>query len=126
MLFYILNPLINALIATILSFVVYFRNRKQLVNKVFALFSAVVAVWSYAYFVWFLLKDKNLILLNHRIFLMGASIFIAILFFHSILAFTNKNTRQLRTGEELHLWLLTNSKYSCKVSTVQRKMIFRF
>gem|GEM_PF-6324496 len=28
MLFYILNPLVNALVATILGFVVYFRNRK--------------------------------------------------------------------------------------------------
>lgn len=90
MLFYILNPLVNALVATILGFIVYFRNKKQLVNKIFALFCGVVAIWSYAYFAWLLLKDRNLILLNHRIFLMGASIFIAILFFHSILAFTNK------------------------------------
>lgn len=90
MLFYILNPLVNALVATILGFVVYFRNKKELVNKLFATFCGVVAIWSYSYFAWLLLEDKNIILLNHRIFLMGASIFIAITFFHSILAFTNK------------------------------------
>ncbi|MDP3882943.1 MAG: histidine kinase N-terminal 7TM domain-containing protein [Candidatus Staskawiczbacteria bacterium] len=90
LLFYILSPLVNALVATILGFVVYFRNRKELLNKVFSLFCGAAAIWAYSYFVWFLLKDKNLVLLNHRIFLMGASTFIAILFFHSVLAFTNK------------------------------------
>lgn len=89
-LFYTVSALVNALVATVLAFVVYFRNRKQLVNKIFSLFFASVAIWSYSYFVWFLLKDKNLVLLNHRIFLMGAAIFIAILFFHSVLALTNK------------------------------------
>lgn len=100
MLFYIISSLINALVATILAFVVYSRNKKQLVNKVFSLFCSLVAIWSYAYFAWFLLKDKNLVLLNHRLFLMGASIFIAILFFHSILAFTNKIKQYKKLLEE--------------------------
>lgn len=130
MLFYILNPLVNALIATILSFVVYFRNRKQLVNKVFALFSAVVAIWSYAYFVWLLLKDKDLILLNHRIFLMGASIFIAILFFHSILAFTNKIKqckKPLVIGYIIFfLFLLIDYFTPFIVKDVQRELFFEF
>lgn len=93
--FYILSPLINALVVTILGFIIYFKNRKEAANRMFAIFCADVAIWSYAYFAWFLLKDKNLVLLNHRIFLMGASIFIAILFFHAILTFTNK-TKQYK------------------------------
>ncbi|MFH1643574.1 MAG: histidine kinase N-terminal 7TM domain-containing protein [bacterium] len=130
MLFYIINPLVNALVATILGFIVYFRNRKQLVNKVFALFCGAVAIWSYAYFAWFLLKDKNLILLNHRFFLMGASIFIAILFFHSILAFTNKikQYKKLLIGGYVifFFFLLTDYFTPFIVKNVQKELFFEF
>lgn len=130
MLFYVLNPLVNALVATILGFVVYFRNRKHLVNKVFSLFCVAVAIWAYAYFIWFLLADKNLILLNHRIFLMGASIFIAILFFHSVLAFTNKikeYKKFLVWGYAIFsLFLLADWFTPFIVKDVQREMFFEF
>ena len=129
-LFYILNSLVNALVATILGFVIYFRNRKQLVNKIFALFCAVVAIWSYAYFAWFLLKDKNIVLFNHRIFLMGASIFIAILFFHSILALTDK----IKQYKKFLVWgyiifsffLIIDWFTPFIVKDVQKEMFFEF
>lgn len=91
-LFYVLSSLLNALVATVLSFIIFFKGKKDFVNKIFALFCIDVAVWSYSYFVWFLLDNEKYILFNHRFFLMGASIFIAILFFHSVLAITNKIT----------------------------------
>ena len=130
MLFYIINPLINALVATILGFVIYFRNRKEFVNKVFALFCGLVAIWSYAYFVWFLLEDKKLILLNHRLFLMGASIFIAILFFHSILAFTNKIKKYkklLTVGYAIFFFFLLMDYFTpFIVKNVQKELFFEF
>jgi hypothetical protein len=130
MLFYIINPLINALVATILGFVIYFRNRKELVNKVFALFCGFVAIWSYAYFIWFLLEDKKLILLNHRLFLMGASIFIAILFFHSILAFTNKikeYKKLLTVGYAIFFFFLLIDYFTpLIVKDVKKELFFEF
>ena len=128
--FYILNPLVNALVATILGFIIYFRNRKELVNKLFALFCGSVAIWSYSYFAWLLLKDKDLILFNHCIFLMGASIFIAILFFHSILAFTNK----IKEYKKFLVWgyvifaffLLVCWFTPFIVKDVQKEMFFEF
>jgi len=89
-LFYILSSLVNALVATILGFIVYFRNRKELVNRVFALFCAVVAIWSYAYFVLFFVKNASIGVFYHRLFLTVPAIFIAILFFNFVLAFISK------------------------------------
>lgn len=130
MLFYILNSLINALVATILAFVVYFKNRKEVVNRVFSAFCAVVAAWSYSYFVWLLLNDKNLILSNHRIFLMGASTFIAILFFHSILSFTNRAKQYKKVliiGYTIFfLFLLADWFTPFIVRDVQKELFFEF
>lgn len=90
LLFYKISSLINALVATVLGFVIYFRNRKQLANKLFSLFFAFVAIWSYSiWFFWSGPRNSNLILADLRYFLMGSAIFIPILFFHAVIVFAN-------------------------------------
>ena len=130
MLFYIISALINAVVSTILGVVVYFKNRKEFTNKIFAVFCFVVAVWSYSYFVWLLLKDKSVVLINHRIFLMGASIFIVILFFHSVLSFTNKvkNYKKfLISGYSIFsFFLLVDYFTPFFIKNVERELIFEF
>jgi hypothetical protein len=129
-LFYALGALVNALVVTILGFIIYFKNRREAANRMFALFCADVALWSYAYFVWFLLKDKNLVLLNHRVFLMGAAIFIAILFFHAILTFTNKTQqykKYLIAGYIIFSFFLAASIFTpFIVKDVQPMLFFEF
>ena len=130
MLFYIISSLVNALVATILGFIIYFRNRRELASKVFSLFCGSVAVWSYAYFVWLLLEDRELALLNHRIFLMGATCFITILFFHSILAFTTKVKKYkkfLTVGYIIFfLFLLASWFTPFIVKSLEQEMFFEF
>jgi hypothetical protein len=74
MMFYIINPLVNALVSTILGFIVYFKNKKDSVNKFFALFCGLVAIWSYSYFVWQMCSTEKSAIFWARI-LMAAAIF---------------------------------------------------
>ncbi len=48
--FYALSGLINAITATSLGLLVYFKNRKGGVNQTFGLFSLSVSAWSWSYF----------------------------------------------------------------------------
>lgn len=90
MLFFVVSALINAITSSILGCAVYFKNPKQAVNKIFGLFCASVAIWSYAYFFWLLAKDVQPALFIFRFLVMGAAIFITILFFNFTLVLIDK------------------------------------
>ncbi len=130
LLLYKISSLCNALVATILSFVVYFRNRKELINKLFSLFLAFVAVWSYAYFFWFSVKNYDIAFFDFRFFLMGFAIFIPILFFHSTLVLTNKVTEYkifLKIGYITFLFfLLANYSTPLFIRSFRKYLFFEF
>ena len=87
--FYALTALINAIAATILSLLVYFKNRKGFTNKTFGLFSFFIAIWSYAYFFWQISKHADTALFWSRALMVGA-IFIPISYLHFVLVLLNK------------------------------------
>jgi len=88
MLYYVLTGLINAITSTILGIVVYFKNRKNPLNKSFALFCLSVAVWSWAYCFWPGAQDRVSALFWFRALHIGA-IFIPICYFHFTIVFLN-------------------------------------
>jgi signal transduction histidine kinase/uncharacterized membrane protein YqjE len=86
MLYYVLTGLINAITSSSLGLFVYFTNKKNSVNRQFALFCLSVAAWSWAYIFWPVAQDKDSALLAFRVLHIG-SIFISITYLHFVLTF---------------------------------------
>jgi len=86
MLFYAITGLINAAASTFLGFLVYLKNQKANINKIFALFCSSIAIWGYSYFIWQTSTDKETALFWSRALMIGA-IFMPITYFHFITAF---------------------------------------
>ena len=87
--FYALTALINALAASFLGLVVYYKNRERIANKTFGLFCFFVAIWSYSYFFWQISTTEEAALFWSRALMAGAT-FITICYFHFILCFIKK------------------------------------
>ncbi|MFH1608792.1 MAG: ATP-binding protein [Patescibacteria group bacterium] len=87
--FFALTALINTISSILLGFLVYFSNKKAIINKTFARFCIMVAIWSYAYFIWQISKTAGTALLWSHILMAGA-IFIPITYLHFILEFLGK------------------------------------
>ena len=88
--YYPLCGLINGLTATILGIVVYFNNKRKLVNITFSLFCLAVSIWNYGYFVWILCKDPITALFWLRVLMLG-TIFVPGLFLHYVLELLKLN-----------------------------------
>lgn len=88
MFYYVLTGLINAITSTILGLVVYFSNRRNALNKSFALFCLSVAMWSWAYIFWPGAPDKTTALFWFRVLHIGA-IFIPVCYFHFTIVLLN-------------------------------------
>lgn len=89
MLFYTITALTNAVTSIVLGFFVYFRNRKAMLNKIFAVFCLSVASWATFYFFWINLGTTKSIALFFGRALNISAIFIAITYFHLITVFLN-------------------------------------
>jgi len=80
MLFFIsFSGLVNALSSTILGGLVFWKNKKNVINRAFALFCLSVAFWSYPYIMWPLSQDPENFLFWFRVLHIGA-IFIPVLY----------------------------------------------
>ena len=88
MFFYAITGLINAAASTFLGLLVYFKNKKGILNRTFAFFCLSIAIWGYAYFAWQISVTKETALFWSRALMMGA-IFTPITYFHFTAVFLN-------------------------------------
>jgi signal transduction histidine kinase len=87
--FYALATLLNVVATIFLGLIVYSKNRKATLNKLFALFCFSVSLWSCFYFLWLIfINTKSTALIFGRA-LNIAAIFIPITYFHFITVFLN-------------------------------------
>ena len=128
MLFYTITGLINAVISGILGVFVYFKNRRDAVNRTFAQFCLAVVVWSYGYFMWQISMTPEGALFWSRGLMMG-SIFIPITFFRFVITFLKilqKEKRKLVTGYFLAFFLFVSNFTSLFVDRVEPALSFPF
>lgn len=86
--FYGLSGLVNGITATLLGLFVYFKNRRETVNRSFGLFGLSVAVWGYSYFLYQMVTNKIAALFWCRALMAGA-IFIPACFLYFVLSLLN-------------------------------------
>ncbi|MFA5742775.1 MAG: histidine kinase N-terminal 7TM domain-containing protein [Candidatus Paceibacterota bacterium] len=78
------TALINTVFSVFLGAVVYFKNRKEDLNKIFVLFCLSVASWAGLYFLWIVLGTSHDTALFFGKALNMAAIFIPITYFHFV------------------------------------------
>jgi len=93
MLFYAITGLINAIGSIFVGLFVYSQNRKNEINKVFALLCLSIVIWSLPYFLWQMSTKASTALFWSRALMIGA-IFIPITFYHFILVFLDLMKRR--------------------------------
>jgi len=86
MLFFALSGLINGLSSSFVGLLVYLKNRKETLNKVFGLMCLSIAVWGFSYFAWQMSTTKESALFWTRALMVG-TIFIPVTFLHVVLVF---------------------------------------
>jgi len=128
--YYALSGLINAIASTVLGLLVYFRDRKNSLNRSFALFCFSVALWSWAYIFWPGAQTKASALLAFQALHVGA-ILVPIAYFRFTIIFLNlyneKNKQRiLKVGYFLVLffWLFVFTPLYIK--DMVPKFSFRF
>lgn len=128
MTFWALSGLINGITSTILGNVVYFRNRKNVVNVSYGLFCLSIAVWSYAYFLWQISLTESAALLWCR-WLMAGAVFIPVCYLHHILTFLKLHTQKktlIISGYLFGIISFFLSFTSLFVKSVSPKLWFKF
>jgi len=126
--FYALTALINAFAASSLGLVVYYKNRKRIINRTFGLFCFFVAIWSYAYYFWQVSTTDEAALFWSRA-LMGGAIFITISYFHFTLGLLNKiqeKKKILIIGYLVFFFFFLANFTSFFVEDVKPKLNFQF
>ena len=99
-LFFAITALINGLVALATGAVVYFKNKKNLINQTFAIFCFAIAFWALGSFWPLVTDDPELSLVSFRVLHVGA-FFLAIANFHficSILGIVDKQKRFIQVG----------------------------
>jgi len=89
---YVIAPLLTSFTAFILAAFIYFKNRKKKINRIFALYSLIIAVWSFCQGLLFYAQnpqDKAMALLWARL-LHCSAFFIPTLFLHFVLIFLDE------------------------------------
>ncbi|MFH0840488.1 MAG: ATP-binding protein [bacterium] len=94
--FYAYSALINFITCLGLSFIIFRKKQKIIVDRIFILFLLSIAFWSFFYFFWQITTDEWFALLFSRILMIGA-IFIPIFFFHFVVLFLElQNENKIR------------------------------
>jgi len=125
--FYALTGLINGVITTVIGGLVYSVNRKQSVNKFFALVCLNVAIWSYIYYFWQIFSTESSAIFWSRLLGAGA-IFISICFFHFTLVLIDKIKRYqkfLIFGYLIFFIFLLLTPTHLFITGVEQKLIFK-
>lgn len=126
--FFIFSALLNAFVAGLLGLIVIFKNKKDLINKLFYAVSLSVVVWSIGYWQWLSSTDASSALFWTRIFSIG-SLFIPVFYFHWILAFVNLHVKRKNLLKLIYLVafiILLFSFSDLFVEKVEPKFIFPF
>lgn len=89
----------NALVSTFLGFLIFFRDRKNNIYRTLALFSFGVALWSYAYILWPLVKTRELTLFSFQLLHIPAC-FVSIFYLHFVI-----NWLELYDKKKLIIWV---------------------
>jgi signal transduction histidine kinase len=88
MIYYIIAQLLNAFTTTVLGLFVYLKNRKNLVNKMFALHALAIAIWAFSFAQMAMAQNETEGLFWSRALHVGA-ILIPVFFLHFICALLN-------------------------------------
>lgn len=128
MIFFIYSALINAFISGLLGFLVIFKNRKEIINKVFFGLNISIVFWSLSYWQWMLSDNSINALLWIRLLSIG-SLFIPIFYFHWILSFCGLNKSKKNFLKILYfigfIFLLFSFSNNF-IESVESKYIFPF
>ena len=92
--FYAIGILISALLNTYFGALVYLKNRKALLNKLYGLLCLAFTIWSYSWFVLLLLKNRYFYSLFLARLLNFGAIFIPIFYFHWVCVFLGEEKRK--------------------------------
>lgn len=123
-----MSGLINFISALFFGTFVYFKNKKSLVNKTFALLSFATALWGFGYWRWFLAGDEPEALFWVHILSFGATL-IPIFYLHWILALLDLHKKKrmvLMFGYTITFLLLLFSMSSLYVKDMEPKLLFSF
>jgi len=82
--YFLYSSIFNAIVITILGAVVYFKNPKGKLNRIFALFCLAIGEWAYTYIGWPLSKTANDTLFWFQLLHIGAC-FVSILYLHLVI-----------------------------------------
>ena len=90
MYFFIITSFITAFTSIFLGVLVYIKNKKNLINRLFGFYAVTVFIWSFSYGIWLLQKNPIDALFWSRMLNMGATL-IPIAYLHWVLTFLKKN-----------------------------------
>jgi len=88
--FFIVTSFITAFTSVFLGIIVYLKNKKSLVNKLFGFYAITVFIWSFSYVIWLLQDNPVSALFWSRMLNMGAAM-IPIAYLHWVLVFLKKD-----------------------------------
>ncbi|KPK96556.1 MAG: hypothetical protein AMJ95_13575 [Omnitrophica WOR_2 bacterium SM23_72] len=128
MIFYALSGLINGLTSTIFGLFVYFKHKKNPVNRSYGLLSLGIAVWGYSYFFWQISRNAQEALFWLRWLTVG-SIFIPTFFLNFILTFLRIQKERRKTIYFAFLFSVFFSFFYASpllIKGIGPKLIFKF
>lgn len=129
--FFIFSALLNAFVSGLLGIIVFLKNRKELINKLFLGLSISVVFWSLSYWQWMASMSSNnseTALFWVRMLSIG-SLFIPVFYFHWILAFLGINEKKKNFTRFLYIIIVVILFFSFSesfISGVEEKANFKF
>lgn len=93
--FYALSALINGITSSALGFLVYFKNRRGIVNRYYGLTTVSIGIWSYGYFFWQISTQEAQALFWCRALMVGA-IFIPPTYLHFVLSLLGRHREKIK------------------------------
>jgi len=122
-----LSGLINAIVATVCGLVIFFNNRTERRNRIYALFCLSFAFWSFSYCAWQLSRGESTALFFARALMMGA-IFIPVFTYHYTLVLlalgTPKRTMVLKISYVLTFIYILSNFTPLFISHVEKRLFF--
>jgi len=82
--YFLYSSVFNAIVITFLGFLVFLKNRKDPVNRIFALFCLAIGEWAYTYILWPIATTAEATLLSFQLLHLGAC-FVSILYLHFVI-----------------------------------------
>jgi len=128
LIYFALSCLVTGIIGLTLGLFVYFKNRKQLVNKKWCLLSTSIFIWEFGYFMLLLSVDKGRALLWTHFLYFGATLIPVFFldFVHSFLEIREKRKKLIKTLYILSVILLSFVFTPFFVKDIVPKLSFKY